>query len=125
MDTARASSVEADALARSRVAPAERVTERRRRPVDWGTLAVHALLLLSVAVIAFPLYYAFVISTQDVSEVIQKPPRLWPSTHMLDNYAEAWRRSWSSRVLDWTPPATRPPPGPTWPASAVYPRTPS
>jgi sn-glycerol 3-phosphate transport system permease protein len=99
MGPARATTVGADALARPRVTPAERVAERRRRPVDWGTLVVHALLLASVAVIAFPLYYAFVISTQDVNEVIQKPPRLWPSTHMLENYAEAWRRSHMGRLL--------------------------
>jgi sn-glycerol 3-phosphate transport system permease protein len=75
------------------------VAERRRRPVDWGTLVVHALLIACVAVIAFPLYYAFVISTQEVNEVIQKPPRLWPSTHLLENYAEAWRRSHMGRLL--------------------------
>ncbi|HXH85076.1 MAG TPA: sn-glycerol-3-phosphate ABC transporter permease UgpE [Candidatus Tectomicrobia bacterium] len=72
---------------------------RRRRPWPWGTLVVHLLLILSVAVIAFPLYYAFVISTQEVSEVIQKPPRLLPSTHALENYAEAWRRSKMGRLL--------------------------
>ena len=49
--------------------------------------------------IAFPLYYAFVISTQDLAEVVQRPPRLLPSTHMLDNYAEAWRRSHMGRLL--------------------------
>jgi sn-glycerol 3-phosphate transport system permease protein len=95
----RATTVGADTLARPRVATVERVAERRRRPVDWGTLIVHALLIACVAVIAFPLYYAFVISTQEVNEVIQKPPRLWPSTHLLENYAEAWRRSHMGRLL--------------------------
>ncbi|HEX6209563.1 MAG TPA: sn-glycerol-3-phosphate ABC transporter permease UgpE [Methylomirabilota bacterium] len=99
MDPARATTVGADTLARPRVAAAERVAERRRRPLDRGTLVVHALLIACVAVIAFPLYYAFVISTQEVNEVIQKPPRLWPSTHMLENYAEAWRRSHMGRLL--------------------------
>ena len=99
MEPARATTVGADALARPRVATAERVGERRRRPVNWEALVVHALLIASVAVIAFPLYYAFVISTQEVNEVIQKPPRLWPSTHMLENYAEAWRRSHMGRLL--------------------------
>jgi sn-glycerol 3-phosphate transport system permease protein len=70
---------------------------RRRRPLSW--LVVHALLLACVAVIAFPLYYAFVISTQEMSEVIQKPPRLWPSTYALENYVEAWRRSGMGRLL--------------------------
>jgi sn-glycerol 3-phosphate transport system permease protein len=54
---------------------------------------VHLLLLLSVAVIAFPIYFAFVVSTQSLPEVVQKPPRLLPSVYMLENYAEAWRRS--------------------------------
>jgi sn-glycerol 3-phosphate transport system permease protein len=99
MEPVRATTVGADALARPRVATVERVAERRRRPVDWGTLVVHALLIASVAVIAFPLYYAFVISTQEVNEVIQKPPRLLPSTHLLENYAEAWRRSHMGRLL--------------------------
>ena len=99
MDPARATTVGADALARPRVATAERAAERPRRPVDWGTLVVHALLIASVVVIAFPLYYAFVISTQEVSEVIQKPPRLLPSTHLIENYTEAWRRSHMGRLL--------------------------
>jgi sn-glycerol 3-phosphate transport system permease protein len=60
---------------------------------------VHALLLLSVAVIAFPLYYAFVISTQDLQEVVQRPPRLLPSTHLVENYAEAWRKSRMGHLL--------------------------
>jgi sn-glycerol 3-phosphate transport system permease protein len=64
-----------------------------------GTLLVHALLLLSVAVIAFPLYYAFVISTQDLQEVVQRPPRLLPSTHLVENYAEAWRKSRMGHLL--------------------------
>lgn len=62
-------------------------------------LLVHLLLLLSVAVVAFPLYYAFVISTQDLHEVVQRPPRLAPSTHLVANYVEAWRRSRMGRML--------------------------
>ena len=49
--------------------------------------------------IAFPLYFAFVISTQDISEVVQRPPRLLPSTHLVENYAEAWRKSRMGRLL--------------------------
>jgi sn-glycerol 3-phosphate transport system permease protein len=80
-----------------RVATAER--RRRRRPFGWGNLLVHALLLASVSVIAFPLYYCFVISTQAVDEVIQRPPVLLPSAHLVENYAEAWRRSEMGRLL--------------------------
>lgn len=49
--------------------------------------------------IAFPLYYAFVISTQTLDEVVQRPPRLLPSGHLVENYAEAWRRSGMGRLL--------------------------
>jgi sn-glycerol 3-phosphate transport system permease protein len=99
MDPARATTLGADALAAPRVATAERVGERRRPPVPWGALLVHAALLACVVVIAFPLYFAFVISTQDLSQVVQKPPRLLPSTHLVENYAEAWRRSGMGRLL--------------------------
>jgi sn-glycerol 3-phosphate transport system permease protein len=67
--------------------------QRRARRWPWGTIVVHALLLLSVAVIAFPIYFAFVVSTQSLPEVVQKPPRLLPSAHIVENYVEAWRRS--------------------------------
>jgi sn-glycerol 3-phosphate transport system permease protein len=74
---------------------------RRRRPPRFprGSLLVHALLLLSVAVIAFPLYYCFVISTQTLDQVIQRPPLLLPSTHLVENYAEAWDKSGMGRLL--------------------------
>ncbi len=77
------------------------VGERRApgRQFPWGTVLVHASLLICMAVIAFPLYFAFVISTQELSEVIQKPPRLWPSTHAVENYVEAWRRSGMAHLL--------------------------
>ena len=73
--------------------------ERPRRRVPWGTIIVHALLIVSVAVIAFPLYYCFVISTQTVDEVIQKPPLLLPSSHLVENYFEAWEKSGMGRLL--------------------------
>ena len=72
---------------------------RHRRPYPWGRLLVHVLLLASVAVIAFPLYYCFVISTQALDEVIQRPPVLVPSSYLVENYAEAWRRSQMGRLL--------------------------
>ena len=74
-------------------------TTRRRWSLGWGAFVVHALLLLSVAVIAFPLYYAFVISTQTLQEVITRPPILRPSTNLLPNYVEAWTRSHMTRLL--------------------------
>ena len=72
---------------------------RRRRRLPWASIVLHALLLACVAVIAFPLYFAFVISTQDITEVVQRPPRLLPSTHLVENYAEAWQKSRMGHLL--------------------------
>jgi len=71
----------------------------RKRPFDWHAAVVHALLVSCIAVVAFPLYYAFVISTQDLQQVVQRPPRLLPSTHLLENYAEAWQKANMGRML--------------------------
>ena len=73
------------------------VRARGRR--DWSGLVAHAILATSVAVLAFPLYYAVVISTQTVSEATSLPPRLLPSTWALQNYAEAWQRARMGRLL--------------------------
>ena len=99
MPASRATTIGAETLAAPQVATGEHVRERRRPPFPWSTVLVHAALLACVAVIAFPLYFAFVISTQEISEVIQKPPRLLPSTHAIENYGEAWRRSGMARLL--------------------------
>ena len=73
--------------------------EPRRKPRDWRALVVHALLLACIAVVAFPLYYAFVISTQSLQEVVQRPPVLRPSTHLLENYVDAWQKANMGRML--------------------------
>jgi sn-glycerol 3-phosphate transport system permease protein len=83
----------------SRVGPFPALVEGRRRRVPWSGVVVHGLLLLCVAVMAFPLYYAFVISTQTVDQVMARPPRLTPSSHALPNYAAAWTRASMTRLL--------------------------
>jgi sn-glycerol 3-phosphate transport system permease protein len=65
----------------------------RQKGFPWSSLLVHALLIACIAVVVFPLYFAFVVSTQDLKQVVQRPPRLLPSTHMWENYAEAWQKS--------------------------------
>jgi sn-glycerol 3-phosphate transport system permease protein len=82
----------AAAVAVAREAPAA------RRP-DWNGRIAHAILLAAVCVLAFPLYYGFVISTQTLGQVSSLPPTLWPSTAMLDNYAAAWDRANMGRLL--------------------------
>jgi sn-glycerol 3-phosphate transport system permease protein len=85
------------AASREASLPAALAWPRRRLPAE--RLVVHALLLACVAVIAFPLYYALIISTQTVDEVVARPPLLAPSGHAAANYREAWQRSHMSRLL--------------------------
>jgi len=72
---------------------------RARRRVDWSGRLAHAILIVSVAVIAFPLYYALVISTQTLDQVMSLPPRLLPSTNAVHNYIDAWTRVGMGRLL--------------------------
>ncbi len=55
-----------------------------RRPLL--DLISHVVLILGVAVIVFPLYVAFVASTQTAQEVAQAPMSLMPGPHFLENY---------------------------------------
>jgi sn-glycerol 3-phosphate transport system permease protein len=59
-----------------------------RRP--WLTALSHAVLIIGVLVVAFPLYLTFVASTHTVQEIIKAPMPLWPGTHMVENYSAAW-----------------------------------
>src|ERR1700745_4215571 len=93
MTTARAGQME---QGRGRM---EAMAAPRKKPVSWNTLLIHVLLIACVAVVAFPLYFAFVISTQDLQQVVQRPPRLLPSVHAVANYVEAWRKAHMGRML--------------------------
>ncbi len=96
-------SVPATVIRRRRVASrtiAASATGHPRKPFPWDRLVVHALLIVSVVVIAFPLYYAFVISTQSLQDVIRKPPVLLPSSHLIENYWQAWQQSGMAHLLE-------------------------
>ncbi len=70
---------------------------RKRR--DWSKILTHVFLILSILLIGFPLYYAFVISTQTMQEVTQAPQQLWPSSHLWENYTTVWERVKMGRLL--------------------------
>ncbi|MBB5214236.1 sn-glycerol-3-phosphate ABC transporter permease UgpE [Parapusillimonas granuli] len=55
-----------------------------RRPIL--DIVTHLVLLLGVAVIAFPLYVTFIASTQTAQEVARAPMSLLPGRHFVDNY---------------------------------------
>ena len=58
-----------------------------RRP--WLTVLSHAVMILGVAVVAFPLYLAFVASTHTPDAIVQAPMPLLPGAHMWENYRDA------------------------------------
>ncbi len=51
-------------------------------------VASHLVLIAGVAVVALPLYIAFVASTLSFDQVITVPMPLLPGGHLLDNYAQ-------------------------------------
>jgi sn-glycerol 3-phosphate transport system permease protein len=59
---------------------------------DWTKVIIHLFLIIAVLLICFPLYYAFVLSTQTMEEVMVTPQKLLPSSHLLDNYIKIWNR---------------------------------
>jgi sn-glycerol 3-phosphate transport system permease protein len=52
------------------------------------TVGSHLLLIAGVAVVALPLYVAFVASTLSFDQVITVPMPMLPGKHVLDNYAQ-------------------------------------
>ena len=52
-------------------------------------ILAHAVLILGVVVVAFPIYVTFVASTHTMEEVIKTPMTLWPGSHLWENYSAA------------------------------------
>lgn len=49
----------------------------------------HAILILGVIAVAFPLYVAIVASTHTAAEIVQSPMPMLPGSHLVQNYREA------------------------------------
>ena len=58
-----------------------------RRP--WLDFVSHAILIIGVLIVAFPIYITFVASTHTADAIVQSPMPLLPGSHLLDNYAAA------------------------------------
>ncbi len=54
----------------------------------WLTVITHAVLLLGVAAVAFPLYVTFVASTLRLEEIMSVPMPLVPGDQFLANYSQ-------------------------------------
>ncbi|BBK37872.1 sn-glycerol-3-phosphate transport system permease protein UgpE [Allostella sp. ATCC 35155] len=59
----------------------------------------HIILVLGVATIAFPLYYAFVGASLPIEEVLQVPMPLVPGDRLIENMAAAWDKGSFGRQL--------------------------
>ena len=55
----------------------------------WLNFLSHAVLVLGVAIVAFPLYLAFIASTHTADAIVQSPMPLLPGAEMWDNYKAA------------------------------------
>jgi sn-glycerol 3-phosphate transport system permease protein len=54
----------------------------------WVTFFSHAVLILGVLAVAFPLYVTFVASTLSLEQVMQAPMPLWPGDQLVENYSQ-------------------------------------
>ncbi|PAJ87853.1 sn-glycerol-3-phosphate ABC transporter permease UgpE [Burkholderia ubonensis] len=54
-------------------------------------LFCHAVLIVGVALLVFPVYVAFCAATMSAQEVFTVPLSLVPSTHLIENVAYIWR----------------------------------
>jgi sn-glycerol 3-phosphate transport system permease protein len=61
-------------------------------PRQWKTGASHAALMALVVIIAFPVFYALVVSTLTFQQAYVYPPRLYPGSELWENVVEAWNR---------------------------------
>jgi sn-glycerol 3-phosphate transport system permease protein len=67
-----------------------------RRPIlDFIS---HLVLILGVLIVAFPIYVAFVASTQSAEQAAQAPISLVPGTQFLSNYAQVISRGASGNI---------------------------
>jgi sn-glycerol 3-phosphate transport system permease protein len=57
---------------------------------SWHTrLVTHLVLLVGVAIVAFPIYMTFVASTHTMAEIMRVPMPALPGPHLVDNYLRA------------------------------------
>ena len=55
----------------------------------FGRPISHVLLILGVLIVAFPIYYTFIASTQSIQTILRPPLPLLPGDQAVANYAEA------------------------------------
>ncbi|MGF1592325.1 MAG: sn-glycerol-3-phosphate ABC transporter permease UgpE [Kiloniellaceae bacterium] len=58
----------------------------------WLTYLSHAIVLLGIVILAFPIYVTFVASTAEMRDIVRPPLPLVPGPYLIDNYSEALTR---------------------------------
>lgn len=54
-----------------------------------GRLVAHIVLIIGIVIVAFPIYYAFIASTQSLQDIMRPPLSLLPGGHFWENYTTA------------------------------------
>ena len=55
----------------------------------WLTYFTHAMLVVGVLLMAFPIYLTFVASTHTLPEILERPMPVLPGSHLIENYTAA------------------------------------
>lgn len=72
-------------MANSVKEPAPGMVEKR----GSGLWFSHALMILGVLIVFFPIWLAFVASTVTQADIVSPPMPLWPGSHFFENYKRA------------------------------------
>lgn len=67
-----------------------RTPTRRRTRTSAGTIAKHAVLILTGAMVAYPFYFMLTASVKGFFEASVVPPTIFPREFHFENYATAW-----------------------------------
>jgi sn-glycerol 3-phosphate transport system permease protein len=73
----------------------------------WLKFLAHAVMLLGVLIVAFPLYLAFVASTHTAQEIVQAPMPLLPGSNFWQTYTQALLGGGSGASAGSTAPVAR------------------
>ena len=55
----------------------------------WLNFMAHAILILGIALVLFPIYITFVASTHTLPDILAAPMSVLPGNHFLENYSQA------------------------------------
>jgi len=55
-------------------------------------ILIHAILIILVIILAFPVFFALVTSTLSFQESYEYPPKLIPGNQFMNNFKDAWER---------------------------------